>query len=181
MAKIGYGLPIKEIPGTVKDELGRIEEEAFKNGEDVGAKKFKDNLPSLGWVYRLLKRYPDVSQKMPEVLGYQRAHVSETGIRNWFEIIENFLEEEHNIEVKEFFTEANGNRIYKLDESGFPLGGTNGKLKVLTEMGTKNVFKLGPDLKEQITVLGCCSSKSFRNNAWSSFFLQFPRNKPRRF
>ena len=52
MAKIGYGSIIKEVPGIVKYDLHRIEE-ALKN-KDVGPKKFKDNLPSLGWVYRLL-------------------------------------------------------------------------------------------------------------------------------
>ena len=50
-----------------------------------------------------------------------------------------FLKDEHNIDAEQFFSDANSKRIFNLDESGFPLGGTNGKLKVITELGAKNI------------------------------------------
>lgn len=39
---------------------------------------------------------------------------------------------EHNIAVAEFFVDENAPRVFNCDESGFPLAGTSGKLKVIT-------------------------------------------------
>ena len=54
--------------------------------------------------------------------------------------------------------EANAHRIFNMDESGFPLQGTNSKLKVVAETGSKNIHRLASDSKEQITVLACVSA-----------------------
>ena len=64
------------------------------------------------------------------------------------------METEHTINAKEFLSDENKSRIFNLDESGFPLAGTNGKLKIISARGVKNVYELGPDTKEQISVLG---------------------------
>ena len=63
----------KEFPGIVKSLLDRC-----------GKKVFKDNLPSVPWVYRYLKHWPMLSARLPEHLGAQRAHINEEQIRKWF-------------------------------------------------------------------------------------------------
>ena len=77
-ARIGYGLSLKGIRETVKSELDRIEKLAIETGDPLSEKKFNDeNRQSLGWVYRFLKRCPELSRRMPESLGYQRTYVTE--------------------------------------------------------------------------------------------------------
>ena len=155
MAKIGYGVVRNRIPIIVKEIL----DEAEKSGYEIQpGKKFVDNKPSVCWVYGFLKRHPEVSARTPENLGFQRAHVNEERIRKWFQDLSDFLKDEHGIDAVDFFVEGNGDRCYNLDESGFPLAGTNGKMKIITERGIKNVHKLAPDTKEQITVLACVSA-----------------------
>ena len=174
-ARIGYGLSHKDIPQTVKSELDRIENLAIENGEPPPAKKFNDdNLPSLGWVYRFLRRHPELSKRMPESLGYQKTYVTEQKIRDWFAGVEKFLQDQHKIDAASFFCEANAQRVFNLDESGFPLAGTNGKLKIITARGAKNVYKVGPDSKEQVTVLGCCSADGHLEKP----FVIFPGKRP---
>lgn len=155
MAKIGYPVTRKEIPEIVKKVL----DEAEKNGYVINDnQKFKENRPSPSWVYGFMKRHPHVAARTPENLGFQRANVSEQRIRHWFSDFSNFLKEEHDIDAEDFLSEENSARIFNADESGFPLAGTNGKLKVITEKGSRNVYKLAPDTKEQITVLACASA-----------------------
>ena len=50
-------------------------------------------------------------------------------------------------------SDENGHRIFNIDESGFPLAGSNSRLKVITTRGTKNIYKVAPDSRTQITVL----------------------------
>ena len=95
---------------------------------------------------------------MPEKLGHQRTYITKEKIVQWFEELETFLRNEHGIDAKTFFSEANAERVFNLDESGFPLSGTNGRLKIITAKGTKNVYKIAPDTREQVTVLGCASA-----------------------
>ena len=155
MSKIGYGVQRKDIPIIVK----KILDEAEANGYVLpSGHKFIDNKPSICWVYRFLKRHPQLSARTPENLGFQRAYVSEEMIRNWFKNLESFLLEEHEIVATDFLSEVNADRIYNLDESGFPLQGTNGKLKIITERGSKSVYKLTGDTRQQITVLACVSA-----------------------
>lgn len=155
MATIGYGIARKDIPLIVKDILDKAEDSyTLASGH-----KFIDNKPSICWVYRFMKRHPELSARTPENLGFQRAYVSEEGIREWFHGLEKFLLEEHNLVASEFLSEENADRIYNLDESGFPLQGTNGRMKIITEKGSKCVYKLAPDTKQQITVLACVSAK----------------------
>ena len=47
---------------------------------------------------------------------------------------------------------------------------TNGKLKVIAAKGAKNVYKMAPDTREQITVLGCVSA----SGSYSNHFVIFP-------
>ena len=115
MSKIGRGIGKQEVPGIIKNVLDKAEKDGLI---EVDALKFRDNLPSLGWVYSFLKRHPELSARTTENLGFQRAHISETGIRKWFVDLETFLREEHSIEAREFFVDLNAHRIFNLDESG---------------------------------------------------------------
>ena len=105
-----------------------------------------------------MNRHPESTTRIPENLEHLRARLTTSQIKSWFTYIKDFLRSEHQIDSKEFLSESNGSRIFNLDESGFPLAGTDGKLKIVTTMGVINVYKLSADTKEQITVLGCASA-----------------------
>ena len=152
----------KDIPNIVKKVLDEAEAEEgyiLPSGE-----KFKDNRPSICWVYRFLGRHPEIRARTPENFGFQRAYVNEDQVRNWFKGLKDFLLEEHNLVATEFLSEENKERIYNLDENGFPLQGTAGKMKIITGRGTKCVYKLSPDTKQQITVLACVSAGGTNSN-----------------
>lgn len=167
MAKIGYGVPRKDIPNIVKNILDEAEKKGYIIPE---TRKFPDNKPSVTWIYAFLERHPEVSARMPENLGFQRASINEADLRLWYNKLEIFLKDEHNLDIKEFLSLENADRIFNLDESGFPLQGTNGKLKVVTAKGTKTVYKIKPETKEQITVLACVSASGYYSNP----FVLFP-------
>ena len=107
------------------------------------------------WVYRCLNRHPDVSARIPENLGHQRTYVTEQSLRNWFEGLQQFLLQERSLDAVDFLSTGNA------DESGFPLSGSNGKLKIITEKGVKNVYRITLDTKQHITVLGYASALWF--------------------
>lgn len=155
MAKIGYGLTRSDIPDVVKDLLDRAEADGYVINKN---KKFENNKPSKNWIVRFLNRHPEISARTPENLGFQRSYVTESSIRKWFDNLEEYLRTEHQIEAREFFTKDNGSRVFNLDESGFPLQGTSGKLQVITKRGIKNVYRMATDNREQITVLACASA-----------------------
>ena len=170
MAKIGYGLTKQDLPLVVKDVLNQAEADGLLS---VDERKFKNNLPSKGWTYAFLSRHSNLSARRPENLGFQRACITEDAIREWFNGLSTFLKEEHGIDAERFFTEANLERIYNADESGFPLQGTAGKCQVIVERGTKNIHRLAPDSKTQITVLSCVSAAG----TFSKPFVLFPGKK----
>ena len=174
-ASIGYGVAKKDIPSVVKSCLDKHRDAVIAVGGDPPVAKFEDNKPSLFWVYRFMKRWPQLTRRMPETLGYQRTHISETQIRNWFAGLEKYLLEEHQINAKEFLKVENASQIFNLDESGLPLAGTNGKLKLITTKGAKNVYKVAPDSREQVTVLGCASA----DGSLSKPYVLFPGKNPR--
>ena len=155
-----------DLPQTVKCVLDQADREGIVSNTTA---KFVNNLPSTGWVYSFLKRHPIVSSRIPENLGFQRAYIDEKGSRKWHQGLENFLREEHGINTAEFLSTENADRIFNLDESGFPLQGTNGKCKVMAERGAKNVFRLNTDKKQQITVLACVSASGKFNKPYVIF------------
>ena len=175
MSQIGYALTRKELRETVKSVLDKAEEDRAADNLPAEPRLFKDNLPSTCWVYRFQKRWPIMSSRLPEKLGYQRTYVTRDKILNWFHDLKNFLQKEHGIDAATFCTPENGSRILNLDESGFPLAGTNGRLQVFAARGTKNVFKVAPDTREQVTVLSCASA----SGELMKPFVIFPGVRPR--
>ena len=155
MCKIGYGFSKQELPGIVKSVLDQAEKDGLVSADE---RAFKDNLPTKGWTYSFLKRHPKLSPRAVENFGFQRSFVTEQVIRKWFTGLESFLSEEHGLDAKVFLSEENRGRIFNCDESGFARQRTTGKCHVIAERGTKNVHRLAPDSKQQITVLSCVSA-----------------------
>ena len=151
MIKIGYGVTRHRIPMVVKDLLDRAERDGGYVIPD--SRKFVDNRPSKTWVASLFSRHPRLSTRTPENFGFQRTSVTEAVIRDWFVHLKVILKKEHSISASEFLTVENGKRIFNLDESGFPLQGTNGSLKIVAEKGSKNVYRIVPDTKEQVRMV----------------------------
>ena len=175
MANIGYGVCKKDdIPRLIKEILDKAQNDDPERYREQSA-KFKDNMSSTTWVYKYLDRHPELSLRTPENLGHQRAYVSENTIRTWFSNMKSFLKDEHDLDINEFLTPGNASRVFNLDESGFPLAGTNGKLKIIAGKGVKNIYKLAPDTKEQVTVLGCVSAAGDFCNP----FVIYPGVRPR--
>ena len=78
MTRIGKGLSKQELTCIIKSVLDKGEKEGLVDSE---MRKFKDNLPSNGWVYSFLKRHrQQLSPRIPENLGFQRAHINERGV-----------------------------------------------------------------------------------------------------
>lgn len=155
-ARIGNGSTRPEICTLIKEVLDKAEADTgieVTNEERV----FIDNLPPKSWVHRFVTRHKDISLRTPEHLGHMRKKVTEKTLRDWFSELDKFLLEEHHIVAKDFFVPENSARVFNLDETGFPLSGTN-KLKVVSEKGTKNVYSVSSESKEQITVMGCVSA-----------------------
>ena len=151
MHKIGYGLNRNDLREHIKNMLNNHTGDRtvyFENG----------NLPSRGWMVRYLKRHNELTLRVPENLGQQRASVTEEDLRSWFNSLSTYLMQEHGIDADTFFAEENAARIFNFDESGFPLAGTVGQQKVVSIRGVKNVYRIAPDSREQITVLGCASA-----------------------
>ena len=119
----------------------------------------------MSWVYRFLSKFPELSCRIPEHLGYQRNAVTEDKIRTWFNGMEIFPKKEYNIGATAFLTPENSHHIFNYDENGFPLAGTAGKLKIIIQRGEKSVYKLAPDTKEQMTALSCVSASG--TYSWS--------------
>ena len=172
MCQIGYGVTKGEIPGIVKSILDKGNN---SSNERYTSKYFKNNTPSISWVYKFLKRTPSVCCRIPENLGILRAHVTESTIQQWFKRFEMFLKNEHNIDAKEFLTPENSGRIYNVDESGFPLNGTAGQLKVVALRGAKNVTRIVSESKTQISVLGCADASGILHKP----LIIFPGVRPK--
>ena len=104
-----------------------------------------------------MNRHQNLTARTPERLGQLRKNITEEHIRSFFSSLEQFLLKEHDMVASEFFTEENRSRIFNLDESGFPLGGSN-KLKIVTQRGSKAVYNVTGENREQITVLFCAAA-----------------------
>lgn len=108
---------------------------------------FKNGRPGRKWLVLFLKRHPEISQRIPESINKARAMVTPERIRNWFQYVRNYLEEELALEIMD-----DPSRIFNADESGFQSCPKTGK--VLGPRGFRNLYeiKLGNE-KESVTVM----------------------------
>lgn len=167
MEKIGSGLNRQEISTTVKNILDHAET------DDITSVDLDDNLPSKGWIHSFLKRYPEINVRTPENVSFQKDYINEESLRSWFQDLEMFLMEEHYLDATTFLSAENKNRIFNINEIGFPLQEKSEKFQKITERSCKNVNRLAPDTKEQVTVLACVSASGHFNKP----FVIFPGKK----
>ena len=158
MKKINYGVTQIELPDVVKGLLDQAE----KNWHIIPAdKKFANNKPSNNWVYRFLERHPEVSVvRMRKNLKIQQPNIAEPMVWKWFADLKFFLSENHNLDVRRFFSDEAADRIFKLDDSKFPLEGNDSILGVISQRRpkTRNPSPSIDNNKEQITLLACVSA-----------------------
>ena len=114
--------------------------------------KFKNNKPGYDWYKAFLERHKHrIREKKAMTLGEQRAQVSESKIRAWFEKTKNeLLKDGINIDT------IPPTNVFNFDETGFPfhLGST----RIISELENKHPYRRGSDNKQQVTVLGCISA-----------------------
>jgi len=54
---------------------------------------FVNNRPGRHWFEGFMRRHKNVSQRLAENLTSSRATISETGLRKWFDEVQNYLKE----------------------------------------------------------------------------------------
>lgn len=75
---------------------------------------FRDNRPGKKWFESFLKRHPNLVEKTAENLTKARDGVKETDVINWFQEIEQYLEQNN---LKDIVKDPN--RVFNADESAF--------------------------------------------------------------
>lgn len=145
LAKAKLGFPMH--PQEVKIAVQKVLKEADRPNP------FINDFPGRKWFALFLKRHPEIVLTNTEVISKARAAVTEESIRKWFDILNEYLQEEN---AQDIFDDPS--RIYNLDEIGMQTCPKTGK--VLGQKGEKNHYSIssGPE-KQSITVL-CCFSAS---------------------
>jgi hypothetical protein len=115
--------------------------------------RFKNNLPGKQWFYDFVKRHQVLSIRSTQILGRERAIISQESINKWYDDLKAFFENEVDGGMT-FFQDPS--RIYNADETGCPLEPPSGN--VLTPRGANFVYKTGSTDKTHITVLACMSA-----------------------
>ncbi len=94
-----------------------------------------------------MRRHATIASRMSQVLGSDRASVTEENIRSWFKTLSTYLGE--NTDVKALLNDPR--RHFNCDESGFPLQTSSGR--VLAPKGSKHVYRISNPDKTQLTVM----------------------------
>lgn len=105
MAKIGYGQSRSQLQNVVKNILDA----------DGRTNPFVDNKLGRDWLQRFGKRHPEITERVAEPLGKERALLTTAKIDGWFQGLEEYMKEGCEDILLDSF------RIYNCDESGFPL------------------------------------------------------------
>ena len=138
MASIGYGRTRVQVSEMVKRLLD----------EDGRPNPFVGNYPGRDWWYGFLKRHPEISLRSPEQLQLSRASAcSQERLSVWYNDYESFLKKN---------SISNPNQIWNADETGCPLCPKSGK--VLAMRGSKDVYQVTGNSKEQVTTLCAVSA-----------------------
>lgn len=82
MAAIGYGQTRSQIKLKVKAILDA-------DGRD---NPFKDNMPGHDWFSRFMQRHPQISERMGEALGKERALVTVEKLKEWFKTCKLYID-----------------------------------------------------------------------------------------
>lgn len=125
MAQIGYG----QIKRELKQAVQRI---LLSEGRPH---PFKDSLPGKKWYKLFLGRHPDLARLMPQHLGGEKASPNQDDIHVWFEQFGSYLKQRSAASVLK-----QPERIYHLDECGFPLCDKTDKVLSLERRKTINPY-----------------------------------------
>lgn len=110
-------------------------------------KTFKNDIPGRKWYEAFMKRHPEITLRVSQNLTKSRSEVTSEKLENWFQEVEQFLEETNQKDILN-----HPKRIFNADESAFFLNPKGGK--VLAKKGDKNVYNnINNDEKECLTVL----------------------------
>lgn len=84
---------------------------------------FTDNRPGRKWYEGFRRRHPLISEKESQNLNGGRASVSEENLRGWYDEVHQSLTKLDNVHILD-----DPDRIFNMDESGFYLSPTPGKV-----------------------------------------------------
>ncbi|KAJ8952002.1 hypothetical protein NQ318_023442 [Aromia moschata] len=137
--KAHFGFPMHE--NEIKDVVQKV------IVEDKRPNPFTDNRPGKKWLELFLKRKPAISKRNAEIILKARVSVTESEIREWFEGVRLFLEQEGCLDILQ-----DADRIYNADETGVQLCPKTGK--VLGPKQYRNFYDVAVGKeKECITIL----------------------------
>ena len=119
MASIGYPISREELLNEVKKIIDI----------DGRSTPFKNNKPGKDWYYAFKKCHPELSERFAMMLGHQRAFVNMEMINTWCSNLFKFLQDEVT-GYEDMIQDPR--RIFKADESGFPLCFKTGKVLAQT-------------------------------------------------
>ncbi|XP_043476436.1 MFS-type transporter clz9-like [Leptopilina heterotoma] len=94
---------------------------------------FKDNRPGRSWFDHFMKRYPNVTVRKAQNLTAARAAVTEEDLREWFEEIRLYLEENALLNLPP-------SNIFNCDETSMEL--CPATTRVFAEKGSKTVYNI---------------------------------------
>lgn len=138
LSRWGFGLTRKETLEVVGEFITATGKES----------PFVDGIPGEDWLESFMKRHPELSTRLPEQLKSVRAKTAanKDTVSNWFKFLKETLVDNDLLDKPE--------RIYNVDESGFPLDPK--RLKVISQKGIPHLFRvIGGSGRENITVQGC--------------------------
>lgn len=108
---------------------------------------FKDGVPGRHWYKGFLKRHKEISCRVSQNLTKARADVTEIGICDWFQRVQNYVDENQIQAIIEDPT-----RIFNCDETAFFLAPKENR--VLVPKSMKKVYaRIANDEKDNLTVL----------------------------
>lgn len=108
---------------------------------------FTNGRPGRHWYEAFLKRHPTISQRTSQNLTSSRSAVTENHIKNWFQEVTTYMEENNLLEAL-----GDARRVFNCDETAFFLNPGNNR--VLAKRGQKIIHNtIGSDEKECITTL----------------------------
>ncbi|CAF4830706.1 unnamed protein product [Pieris macdunnoughi] len=139
IASAKKGIPVKR--NTLLETVKKILD------DDKRVTPFKNNRPGKKWVTLFFKRHPEITEKKAEGISTAKANVCENDIKRWHRSLEEYLVEEHSLDILE-----DPKRIFNADESGFQTCPESGK--VIGPVGMKNFYEIKSGReKEQVTVM----------------------------
>lgn len=139
-AQRGFGKSRMDIREAVK---AIIESRGPTSTTDV-------SIPSKQWMKDFFNRHKDLSDRTPSSLGKERALVSRQNLSIWFNEMKIFLDQEDSSLL------LSPERLYNADETGFSLCPKS--KKIIATKGTKHIYSVGSNTKQNITVMACCSA-----------------------